>query len=230
MSVLASRLRLFFLIAFSLAGFILLLTIALTLPLRWLNPPITAFVLQDDYVNDLNLRRNWQRYDDISPEIFLALIAAEDQKFPEHFGFDFDSLQKALASKSGKRRGASTITQQLVKNLYLWPGRSVFRKGLEAWLTLWVELFLPKKRILELYVNVIEFGRGIYGIGHATRSFYESTPAQMNRFQASMLAAVLPSPKRYTILKPTSYLFERSADIRKSMRALGGVGFLQEIK
>ncbi len=207
----------------------MLMTVLLTLPLRWLNPPITAFTLSDSHTGGLNLREKWTSYDDVSPHILLAIIAAEDQKFPDHFGFDFQSLQKALVERRSKRRGASTISQQLTKNLFLWSGRSLFRKGVEAWLTLWIEIFLSKERILELYVNVVEFGPGIYGIGQATETFYNKKPSQMTAFQASMLAGVLPNPKRYSIVNPSSYQFERAADIRHFMWSLGGVGFLDKL-
>lgn len=211
-------------------GLTLLLTILVTLPLRWVNPPFTVFTLNDKRVGHLNLRTRWSPYQQTSPEILLAVIAAEDQKFPDHIGFDFGSLAKALTESRSKRRGASTITQQLVKNLYLWPGRSLFRKGLEAWLTLWLEIFLSKERILELYVNVIEFGPGIYGVGYATEHFYNQTPKNITRFQASMLAGVLPNPKRFDVHNPSSYQFERAEDIRHSMWALGGVGFLEKLE
>ncbi|MGH1441184.1 MAG: monofunctional biosynthetic peptidoglycan transglycosylase [Cellvibrionaceae bacterium] len=224
------KIKLVFTIGASIVGFFIFLTVLLSLPLRWFNPPVTAFVFNDDNVGSLNLRDKWAAYDEVSPHVFLAVMAAEDQKFPEHFGFDFESLKKALNEKRSKRRGASTITQQLVKNVYLWPGRSLFRKGVEAWLTLWIELFVSKERILELYVNVVEFGPGIYGVGKATETFYGTKPKSINRFQAAMLASVLPNPKRYSVAKPSAYVFERSADIRRSMRALGGVGFLSTLE
>lgn len=214
----------------SAIGFLLLLTILLTLPLRWLNPPVTAFTLNDERVASSNIREQWAAYSEVSPYVLLAVIAAEDQKFPEHFGFDFESLKKALNERRSKRRGASTITQQLVKNLYLWSGRSLIRKGVEAWLTLWLEFFVSKERILELYVNVVEFGPGIYGVSHAAEAFYGLEPKQLNRFQAAMLASVLPNPKRYSVAKPSAYVFERSADIRRSMQALGGIGFLKQMR
>ncbi len=207
----------------------LCITILLSLPLRWINPPITAFVLSDEKVKSLNLRDKWVTYSEVSPQFFLAVIAAEDQKFPDHFGFDFESLKKALSEKRSKRRGASTITQQLVKNLYLWSGRSIVRKGIEAWLTLWLEVFLTKERILELYVNVVEFGPGVYGVGTASEQFYGVSPRRMSLFQASTLAAVLPSPKRYLAEAPSDYVYDRAHDIRQSMRALGGIGYLKEL-
>ncbi len=207
----------------------LCLTILLTLPLRWVNPGVTAFVLADENIKSLNLRDKWASYDEVAPQVFLAVIAAEDQKFPNHFGFDFESLKKALLEGRTKPRGASTITQQLAKNLYLWSGRSIIRKGIEAWLTLWLEIFLPKERILELYVNVVEFGSGIYGIGEAGEKFYSVSPQQISLFQASTLAAVLPNPKRYLVATPSSYVYQRAKNIRSSMRALGGVGYLNKL-
>ncbi len=205
----------------------LCLTTLLTLPLRWVNPSATAFVLADENIESLNLRDKWASYDEVAPQVFLAVIAAEDQKFPNHFGFDFESLKKALLERRTKLRGASTITQQLAKNLYLWPGRSIARKGIEAWLTLWLEMFLSKQRILELYINVVEFGPGVYGVGVASEKFYGLSPRQVNSFQASTLAAVLPSPKRYLVVAPSAYIYQRSKDIRWSMRALGGVAYLK---
>jgi len=223
------KIKLLLTVIFSIVGFFIFLTIILSLPLRWFNPSVTAFVLSDDNVESLNLRHKWAAYNEVSPEVFLAVMAAEDQKFPEHFGFDLESVKKALNEKRSKRRGASTITQQLVKNLYLWSGRSLFRKGVEAWLTIWIELFVEKERILELYVNVVEFGPGVYGIGNATQKFYGVNPKRINRFQAAMLASVLPNPKRYSVTRPSAYVFERSADIRRSMRALGGKAFLEQL-
>ncbi|MGH1485153.1 MAG: monofunctional biosynthetic peptidoglycan transglycosylase [Cellvibrionaceae bacterium] len=205
--------------------FFLFITIILTLPLRWINPPTTAFVLRDDNIN-YSLSEYWFEYDAIAPDVLLAIIAAEDQKFPNHFGFDFQSIKKSLSEKRSKVRGASTITQQLVKNVYLWSGRSLFRKGVEAWLTLWLELFLPKERILEIYVNVVEFGTGVYGVGKASEKYYGQAPSHLNRIQASLLAAVLPSPKRLSVSTPSDYLLGRASDIRFSMRALGGIGYL----
>ena len=200
-------------------------TILLTLPLRWLNPPTTAFILNDSNIN-YSLSDYWVEYEAIAPDVFLAIVAAEDQKFPDHFGFDFQSIKKSLSEKRSKVRGASTISQQLVKNIYLWSGRSILRKGVEAWLTIWLELFLSKKRILEIYANVVEFGPGIYGVGKASEQYYSQIPSRLNRLQASLLAAVLPSPKRLSISSPSDYLLGRASNIRFSMRALGGVGYL----
>jgi monofunctional biosynthetic peptidoglycan transglycosylase len=207
----------------------LLLSTVLTLPLRWINLSSTAFTLRDDQV-DYDLTDHWVSYDQISPNILLAIIAAEDQKFPDHDGFDIESIKKALSEKRSRPRGASTISQQLVKNIYLWPGRSLFRKGVEAWLTLCLEFYVNKKRILEIYANVVEFGPGVYGVGLASNKYFNRSAANLNRLQASLLAAVLPNPKKYSVQNPSDYVYERGNTIRRSMWALGDIGFLDTLK
>ena len=208
---------------------LIVLSIGLTLPLRWFNPLTTAFIVADQQANVLTLRNHWVTYDQLSPYLPLAVMAAEDQKFPTHHGFDFTSLKKALMEKREKRRGASTISQQLTKNLYLWSGRSLIRKGIEAWLTLWLELWLSKQRILELYVNVVEYGPGIYGVAHASEHFFKRSPKLLNPQQSALLASVLPNPKQFSATKPSSYLYKRARRIRLSMNNLGGVDFLQQL-
>jgi monofunctional biosynthetic peptidoglycan transglycosylase len=207
---------------------VVLISILLVLPLKWLNPSVTAFTLRDDSMS-YHLTDYWVEYESVSPQILMAVIAAEDQKFPNHMGLDFQSIRKSIFEKRAKVRGASTISQQLIKNIYLWPGRSYIRKGVEAWLTLWMELLLPKKRILEIYVNVVEYGPGVYGVGKASQQFFGHKPKAVNQLQASLLAAVLPQPKSSSVTLPSSYLIGRASDIRRSIRALGGVGYLQEI-
>ncbi|MFT5880196.1 MAG: monofunctional biosynthetic peptidoglycan transglycosylase [Moritella sp.] len=126
-------------------------------------------------------------YDNIAKTLPIAIVASEDQKFPDHYGFDFDALQKALTEKRKQTRGASTISQQLAKNLYLWPGRSLFRKGVEAYFTTLIEVFLPKRRILEIYLNVVEFAPAVYGVGAASRTLFSRTPARISAHQAARL-------------------------------------------
>ena len=171
---------------------------------------------------------HWTDWDDISPHAAVAVIAAEDQTFFEHRGFDVDSIQDALAEaqQGGRVRGASTISQQVSKNLFLWPGRSVTRKGLEAYVTVFVELFWPKRRILEVYLNVAEFGDGIYGIAAASDHFFDTVPARIDADQAALLAAVLPNPKRLKVDEPSVYVRERQAWIRTQMIQLGGTELL----
>jgi len=196
------------------------------LPLRWVNLPTTAFVLRDDYVSSIWLQRHWVDIEKIAPIMQIAVVAAEDQKFPNHYGFDFSALREVLSETGGPSRGASTITQQLAKNIYLWKGQSIFRKVLEAYFAGLLELFLPKERILELYLNVVEFGRGVYGVEPASQKFFDKSAAELSRIDASKLAAVLPSPKKMSAVKPSAYVYERAFDIRFSIRALGGVSYL----
>lgn len=222
--------KIFIKAAFISIAALVTLSVALVLPLRWVNPVTTAFVLRDDTVASIWVYERWVGLEDISLQVQLAVIASEDQKFPQHYGFDFSELKKALSQPGGPKRGASTISQQLVKNIYLWKGKSIFRKGIEAYLTLFVEMLLPKERVLELYLNVVEFGAGIYGIGAAGDTFFNKTPKQLNRVDASLLAAVLPNPKKLLVAKPSPYVYNRALDIRFAMRALGGVGYLKRLK
>jgi monofunctional biosynthetic peptidoglycan transglycosylase len=209
---------------------IVLLTVITVLPLRWFNPITTSFILSDDSVNSVWVYRRWVVLNDITPMMQMAVIASEDQKFPEHYGFDFDQLQKVLSQAGGPSRGASTITQQLVKNIFLWSAKGIFRKGVEAYLTLFMELLIPKERILELYLNVVEFGPGVYGVERASEFYFQKTPAQLNRVEASLMAAVLPNPKQLKVSKPSAYVYDRALNIRFAIRNLGGVGYLKKLR
>jgi monofunctional biosynthetic peptidoglycan transglycosylase len=157
------------------------------------------------------------------------MVAGEDQKFPYHHGFDLDSIQDALdAADDGKRlRGASTISQQTAKNLFLWNGRSFVRKGLEAYFTVLIELTWPKQRILEVYVNLAEFGDGVYGVGAASEVYFHTTPARLTPAQAARLAAVLPSPRRMHVDRPSAYVQRRTNWIQRQMMQLGGTGYVE---
>ena len=174
----------------------------------------------------MNLYATWIPIDQISSSIPLAVIASEDQKFPTHVGFDMDSIEKALTENRERMRGASTITQQLAKNLYLWPGRSLFRKGIEAWFTLLLEASLSKKRIMEIYLNVVEFGPGIYGIKMAAKYHFNKTPDSLSFRESALLSATLPNPKIMYAGKPSDYVNKRAMDIKKTMRDLGGIAYL----
>jgi len=209
--------------------FFLGITVVLVLPLRWLNPATTSFVLQDDSVESPWVYQQWTSLEDISGHVKIAVIASEDQRFPDHYGIDFIELEKALSAKGGPRRGASTITQQLAKNLYLWSGQAYVRKVIEAYLAVALELFLPKARILEIYLNVIEYGKGTYGVAQASRKYFDKPPKKLSRIDASLLAAVLPAPKKYNLSKPTPYLFNRALEIRFAMGNLGGVTYLRRL-
>src|SRR5574337_1046036 len=170
--------------------------------LRFVDPPTTAFILEDRlhawFASEPGYRyqHRWVDWRGISPSMKLAVMASEDQRFPDHFGFDLVQIEHAIEARErgGSLRGASTITQQTAKNLFLWPGQNWFRKGLEAYFTLLIETLWPKTRTLEMYLNVAEFGRGVWGIGAASAHYFRTTPARLNRSQSALLAAVLPNP------------------------------------
>jgi monofunctional biosynthetic peptidoglycan transglycosylase len=209
--------------------FVMLASIALTLPWRWIDPPTTAFILQDRFRNQGDIHQHSIPLSEISPALPVAVVAAEDQKFPHHHGFDFQSISRALREDRRRVRGASTISQQLAKNLYLWPGRSLFRKGLEAYFTVLIEFTWPKRRILEVYLNVVEFGPGIYGVDAASRSFFGKPPILVTSQEAALLAAVLPGPKRMSVLRPSEYVRKRALEIEAAVNALGGPGYLARL-
>jgi monofunctional biosynthetic peptidoglycan transglycosylase len=211
-------------------GLWLLASAALVAPWRWIDPPTSAFMLRERIATGHAVRHHWLPLRQISPQLAIAVVAAEDQRFPAHGGFDFEAIQKALTESGGRpRRGASTITQQVAKNLFLWPGRSFVRKGLEAWLTLCIEALWPKRRILEVYLNVAEFGRGVFGAGAASEIFFGQPARELTLAQASLLAAALPTPKRSSVAKPSEYLLRRAEQIEAAARRLGGSGYLARL-
>ena len=173
----------------------------------------------------------WFSYDDISKQMALAVIAAEDQNFPFHFGFDFEQIEKALEQhERGRRlRGASTITQQVAKNLFLWEGRSFIRKGFEAYFTVLIELLWSKERILEVYLNVIETGDMIFGVGAASQIYFKRLPAKLTRSQSALLTATIPNPKRFSAKRPSGYIIRRQSWILGQMSSLGGTSYLQNL-
>lgn len=191
------------------------------LALRWLAPPTTAFMLFDADAR-VDLDYEWTDWASIGSSVPLAVLASEDQKFPSHFGFDLESIRDAIDdSRSGAQlRGASTISQQVAKNLFLWNGRSFVRKGIEAYFTLLIELTWPKQRILEVYVNVAEFGPGVFGVGAASRRFFAASPSTIGDAEAALLAAVLPNPKRLHADRPSAYVRERQRWILGQMYRL----------
>ncbi len=204
------------------------LTVLLVLPWRWLAPPTTAFMLRERIAGEGTVHYQWVSWDGISPHLPIAAVAAEDQKFPGHFGFDFDSIADAMEEKrrGGRLRGASTISQQVAKNLYLWPGQNLVRKGLEAYFTVAIELLWPKRRILEVYLNVAEFGPGVYGALAASRHAFRREPGDLTPRQAATLIAVLPSPRRMSAANPSEYVRRRTREIQAAVAQLGGAGYL----
>jgi monofunctional biosynthetic peptidoglycan transglycosylase len=176
---------------------------------------------------------DWVGMDEISPWMGLAAIAAEDQKFPEHWGFDVSAIEKALAHnerQENRVRGASTLSQQTAKNLFLWDGRSWLRKGLDPGLTVGIETVWSKKRILTVYLNIAEFGEGTFGVEAASRRYFHKPASKLTASEAALLAAVLPNPIRFRADAPSGYVRSRQAWILRQMRQLGGEGFMQANK
>ncbi|CAI1020664.1 Penicillin-binding protein 4 precursor [Serratia quinivorans] len=174
---------------------------------------------------------DWVSMDDISPQMALAVMAAEDQKFPEHWGFDVAAIEKAFSHNERRPtriRGASTLSQQTAKNLFLWDGRSWLRKGLEAGLTSGIELVWTKRRILTVYLNIVEFGDGVFGVEEASQRFFNKPAKRLTASEAALLAAVLPNPHRFKANAPSGYVVQRQQWIMRQMRQLGGEGFLKE--
>jgi monofunctional biosynthetic peptidoglycan transglycosylase len=198
--------------------------------LRWLPPPTTAFMLQAKAPKS-GLRYKWVPWKRISPYLPIAVVAAEDQKFPQHFGFDLESIGKAIHENQRRRRprGASTITQQVAKNLFLWSGRSYLRKGLEAYLTVMIELTWPKRRILEVYLNIAQFGPGVFGVEAAGEAYFHRPASRLRRSDAAILAAVLPNPRMLKAAQPSAYVYERASEIREQMAQLGGPTYLKGV-
>jgi monofunctional glycosyltransferase len=201
---------------------------------RFVNPPVTPLMLirnvqQISNGDKLKLRKEWRSLGRISPNLQLAVVASEDNRFLEHHGFDLEAINKALdynEKKQGKKvRGASTISQQTAKNVFLWPNRSWIRKGLEGYFTFLIELVWNKKRIMEVYLNVIETGDGIYGAEAASAIYFHKPASDLSREQAALLAAILPNPRKWNPSRPSSYLLGREQWILWNMRNIGVVAY-----
>lgn len=209
---------------------LVLLSVLVVLPWRWLALPTSAFMLAERWQSNHEIDYRWMPLARISPQLAIAVVASEDQKFPDHHGFDLDSIMDALSSGRKRVRGASTISQQVAKNLYLWGGRSYLRKGIEAYLTLLIESLWPKRRILEVYLNVAEFAPGVYGAEAASQRLFDKPANRLSLHESSLLAAVLPNPKRMRATAPSEYVSNRARDIRLEVRHLGGPGYLDFLR
>lgn len=199
----------------------LAVSVGFVLMLRWVAPPTTlVMLLEPGPVSEIDYR--WVDRAEISLAAAHAAIAAEDQKFLSHHGFDFDELAYALAvyDRGGPLRGASTISQQVAKNLFLWNGRSFTRKALEAYFALLIELCWSKERILEVYLNVAEFGRGVFGVEAAADHFFGKSARELTEADAAALTAVLPSPKRMSVGNPSVYVWQRQIEIMTQIGTL----------
>ena len=205
------------------------------LVLRFIDPPVSTVMLwrQGEALAERDrayrLHYQWRDLEQMAPSLPISLVAAEDQRFPLHNGFDLQAIEKARDhnAKGGRLRGASTISQQVAKNLFLWQGRSWVRKGLEVWYTMLIEALWPKSRILEVYANIAEFGDGIYGAQAAARQFWNKDAARLTPAESARLAAVLPSPRRYNAARPGAYVQRRAGWIQRQARQLGGRGYLE---
>ncbi len=203
------------------------------LALRWI-PPLTSGVMVERRIDawvsgtPYSLDYRWTPWTRIAKHAGLAVIAAEDQHFPTHHGFDVESIQQAIdAHEKGERlRGASTISQQVAKNVFLWSGRSFVRKGLEAYFTVLIELMWPKRRILEVYLNVAEMGPGVFGVEAASQRYFRKPASKLTASEAALLAAVLPNPIRLRANRPSAYVEGRRAWILQQMDQLGGTALV----
>ncbi len=202
--------------------FLLITHLIYIIVLKWVNPPITITQIVS-LIDGNGFRRTDVSGDNISPNIKLAVIASEDQLFPDHNGFDWKSIQKAIEynqRKPGRVRGGSTISQQTAKNVFLWQGRSWIRKGLETYFTFMIEKIWGKKRILEVYLNVAEMGKGIFGIEQASQSYYNKPAKNLNAYEAAAIAASLPNPVKYTVKPMSAYVSARRPKIVQQMNFL----------
>jgi monofunctional glycosyltransferase len=209
-------------------------TIFFVLLYRFVNPPLTPLMLtrllgQAFHGEKIKMTKQWFSLDKISPELPLAVVASEDNLFLEHHGFDFGAIDKAKdynERKKGKRvHGASTISQQTAKNVFLWPGRSWIRKGMEVYFTVLIEFVWPKNRIMEVYLNVIEMGDGIYGAEMASQTYFHKPALRMTRSEAAILAAILPNPRKWSPVHPSGYILSRQDWILWNMGNIGNLKF-----
>jgi len=199
---------------------------------KFVNPPFTWLMIQRGFERkadgkDWKIDKKWVDFDQIADPMKRAAVAAEDQSFLENHGFDFKAIERAIQknAKSKKLIGGSTISQQTAKNVFLYPGRSFVRKGFEAWFTILIETFWSKKRIMEVYLNVIEMGDGIYGIEAASQAYFHKPASQLTKRQSAAIAVIFPSPLRWSATNPTRYLRHRQYLIMKNMRRLGPLEF-----
>lgn len=227
----AKKKRFFLITAGAIPLVLILLLLCSVLTLRWVNPAFTSFTLREDWENlnreRHNLREYWVEADALPIHLRWAVIASEDQRFYEHSGLDWTAIETALdeRDRGERQRGASTITQQVAKNLFLWPGQSWVRKALEAGITVLIELFWNKERIMEMYLNTAEFGPGLYGAGKATSVWFGKPATELSPVESARMAAVLSSPKRMRVEPPSPYTLERSSWILQQMKQMTGIEY-----
>ena len=213
------------------------ISVVLVLVMRWV-PPLGSSLMVERKVESwldgkpIDLQRQWRPWQQLPDDLKIAVIAAEYQKFAEHWGFDLAAIRAALAhnERGGSLRGASTLSQQVAKNLFLWSGRSWLRKGLEVWFTGLIELCWSKQRILEVYLNTVEWGDGVFGADAAAHAYFGKGAPYLSTQQAALLAAVLPNPRAWNPTKPSAYVTRRANWIRQQMRQLGGSHYLNQLQ
>ena len=205
------------------------ITVGMVIVFKWVPVPVTPLMLiraveQKNKGTEIKLSKDWVSLDQISPHLQLAVVCTEDQNFIKHSGFDFEAIEKAIDhnKQHENKRGGSTISQQVAKNLFLWPGRSWVRKGFEVYFTFLIELFWSKERIMEVYLNIIEFGDGVYGAESASQEFFKKSASAISKEQAALLAVVLPNPFLLKAKNPTSYLRGRQTWVMNQMYLWGG--------
>ena len=210
--------------------FLFLFSILITVAYRWINPPITPLMLIRKISDDAPIQKKWVDIKDISPHLISTAVAAEDNHFLGHRGFDFIAIEKAIDERnSGKRkRGASGISQQTAKNVFLWQKQSWLRKGLESYFTVLIELFWSKERIMEVYLNVIEMGDGIYGCEMASQIYFNKSAKNLTLNQAALITVCYPNPRKWSPAKPTPYITKRSSHIARLTKLIGKINFDDE--
>ena len=211
---------------------LMLFSVFLILLMRWVNPWGSMLMVERKIANwNINQQRIWKDWDQISDNIKIAVIAAEDQQFANHWGFDFKAINRALNNNKNNRkiRGASTITQQVAKNIFLWSSRNWIRKGVESWFTVWIELIWSKQRTLEIYLNSVEWGEGIFGIEAASRHYFGVSAKQLTKEQASLLAAILPNPRKWSPVNPNILTQKKAKWILGQMENLDTKKYLKKL-
>jgi monofunctional biosynthetic peptidoglycan transglycosylase len=216
---------------------IVLLSLMPVVVLRLFRPPVSALMIERRIASfwsegKYSPKYTWVSLDKIAPVMGAAVIAAEDQNFPQHYGFDWKAIQKAMDHNevSSRTRGASTLSQQTAKNLFLWSGRTWVRKAVEAYYTVLLEVCWGKRRILETYLNIVELGDGLYGVEAASQHYFRKPASRLNAEEAALLAAVLPNPRRYRVNNPGPYVRERQHWILQQISQLGGPGLVQKLE
>ncbi len=217
---------------------LVLISFLLVLTLRWINPPTSMMMTIQrceavmNHRKDFRIDYRWVNWEQIALHLPLAIIASEDQKFPIHHGFDLEAITDAVKTRmnGGRLRGASTITQQVAKNLFLWTGKSLLRKGIEAYFTALIEIFWSKRRVLEVYMNIAEFGDGIFGVEAACQRYFGKPARKIRLWEAVRLAAVLPDPKAMNPKRPSAYVYKRAKWIQHQIDQMGGKLVLDKIK